>query len=274
MSEQADKIYQLLKPYGLDQEESNIYLYLLEKGSTSALGISRELGVARTKVYRILDRLIENGMVVSQVASSGFKFVASEPLKLQMELTRREGELVGLRKNLPDLVEMLETRSMAGVAGSKILYYRGQKGLSQVNWNLLNARGEFLSYEVATADAYIPQEEAEKLRKELVKRKIVIRTLTNKTLIEPFTKVVEMVENYWQVRYIPKEIVDVRMDIFIYNNIMAVCHYLEKKDVFCMEMINEPMVEMQKQIFENLWSQAKIMEIKNSNGAAEVIGSR
>ena len=90
---------------------------------------------------------------------------------------------------------MLEAKVDSGKSGSKILYYRGQEGLSQVNWNLLRAKGEYLSYEIATADTYLPQVEAEKLRQAIVEKKIMVRTMTNKTRQEPFTEVLEIVNS-------------------------------------------------------------------------------
>jgi len=271
MSGQTDNLLGLLEPFGLSQEEAKIYLELLEKRMATALGLSRSLHIGRTKVYRILDKLIEKELVIQQLDSGGFKFVASEPKQLELLLTKKEAELMSLKKTLPQVVGMLQTKVDSGKSGSKILYYRGQEGLSQVNWNMLRTKGEFLSYEVATADAYISQGEAEKLRQEIVRKKIMVRTLTNRTHQKPYTKVVEMVKNWWQLRHIPKSVLEIRADVFIYNNVYAVCNFLDGGDVFCFEIYNENVAQMQREIFEELWKKAKLMSITDQKGGMKLV---
>lgn len=64
MSEQTDSLILLLKPFGITSEEIKIYLNLLEENTLSALSISRNLHISRTKVYRLLDKLIEKQLVI------------------------------------------------------------------------------------------------------------------------------------------------------------------------------------------------------------------
>ena len=97
---QTDSLSALLLPFGLNDEEASIYLYLLEKRVSTALNISRNLHIGRTKVYRILDKLINKQLVVQRVDSAGFKFVANDPEQLNLLLSKQKGELAGLRKSL------------------------------------------------------------------------------------------------------------------------------------------------------------------------------
>jgi sugar-specific transcriptional regulator TrmB len=256
MSDQTDNLIFLLKPFGLTEEESKIYLNLLKNNSSTALSISRNINMGRTKVYRILDKLIEKQLVAQQFDGVGFKFKANHPSKLEFILDKKETELSSLRKSLPETLSTLESHINIDHPESQVLYYRGQEGLSQVNWNLLKADGEFLSYEVENANAYLPFTEAEKLRKELINKKIIVRTLTNKAKIDKFTQIDQEVDKLWQAHFISPKTLTIRADIFIYNDIFTICHYLENNDIFCLEIKNEYLVKMQKEIFENLWSQS------------------
>lgn len=261
MSEQTDKIILLLKPFGLSSEEAEIYLKLLENNELSALEISRDLHIGRTKVYRILDKLIEKQLVIQKLESSGFKFGACDPSQLGLLLSKQEGELEILKNSLPEVLNILKKRVGIEGPGSQVFYYRGKEGLLQVNWNLLNAKGEFLSYEVSNAEAYMPRGEAEKLRQELVKRRIYTRTLTN-IKNSKISSDVEELEKFYDIRFLDEKILKIRADIFIYNDIFAICHYLDDGDIFCLEMQNEYLVKMQKEIFENLWRQAEEIKTK------------
>lgn len=270
MSNQTDNLLGILEPFGLSQEESKIYLELLEKKISTALSLSRNLHIGRTKVYRILDKLIEKELVVQQLDSGGFKFTANDPNQLSLLLTKKESELISLQKNLPQVIKILQSKVDSGKSGSRILYYRGQEGLSQVNWNLLKAKGEFLSYEVSTASAYLPQVEAEKLRQAIVEKKIFVRTLTNKTAQEPYTEITELVKHWWQLKYISPKKLQIRADVFIYNDVYAVCNYLDTGDVFCFEIYNEHMAQMQREIFEQLWTEATAMKAVGDKGEMKI----
>lgn len=270
MFTQTDNLSVLLEPFGISDEEARIYLYLLEKRISTALHISRNLHIGRTKVYRILDKLIDKELVVQRVDSAGFKFVANDPQQLNILLSKKEGELISLRKSLPDILGLLKNKTGSSQPGSQIIYFRGKNGLSQVNWNLLRAKDELLSYEVNTANVYLSFREAEKLRRQLVDNKILTRTITNKKNIDPFTEVVAMVKHWWKIRHIDIGILDIQTDVFIYNDIFSVCHYLENKDIFCFEMRNLQLATMHKQLFNNLWTQAEKMTIVNDQGKAEL----
>jgi predicted transcriptional regulator len=270
MSERTDRLIQQLQPFDLNRDEAAIYLTLLEHGQLSVLSISRKIHMGRTKVYRLLDTLKEKELVIQKHDERGFKFVAAEPEMLERQVKRRLDHIEGLHAQLNELVPRLRETMADGTPGSEVRYYRGVRGLSQVNWNLLNARGEFVSFEVTQANAYMEEHEAEKLRQELVDAKIKTRTITNARHIKPFTKVHEMVQDWWEIRYIPERELAIRADVFVYNNIYAICHYLEKGDVFCVEMENEYLAAMQKQLFEVAWGQATPLRIIGDEGEARV----
>jgi predicted transcriptional regulator len=271
MSERTDKVISLLEPFGISVDEARVYLELLEKGTATALQVSRNIGIGRTKVYRILDKLIEFQLVTQKYQESGFAFVANDPAQFKMLLSKREGEVVALKYMLPDLVASLNAHSGRGKPGSEVLYYKGKRGLTQVNFNLLKAKGEFLSYEVGTADVYMDHHEAEELRRELVQKRILVRTLTNVSHIEPFTEVSELVKQWWEIKYIDPKILTIKTDVFIYNHVYAMCHYLDKKDVFCLEMHNAYMAQMQREMFEVMWEVGEEMEIVSDKGEARVL---
>ncbi len=267
MSEQTDKLIRSLEPYGLSPDEAIIYLDLLENSTSSALSISRRIHIGRTKVYRLLDMLIAKELVIQKFNETGLTFVADSPSQLEFLLTKREGELSTLRTNLPRVIEGLERETQIGMKGSQVLYYRGQKGLSQVNWHLLRAKGEFLSYEVDNAEAYLPKQEAEVLRARIVQENIRIRTFTNLTYMPSFTAVSGIV-NLWEIRHVDPTVLKISSDIFIYNNVYTVVNYLSKKDVFCVEIYNEQLATMQKAMFEDMWGRAKPLKILNEHGEA------
>ncbi|MFC1780258.1 helix-turn-helix domain-containing protein, partial [Patescibacteria group bacterium] len=139
MSKQTDKLSRLLKPFGLNEEESSIYLVLLEKGTNSALEISRLLHMGRTKVYRILEKLTEKNLINEIMDESGKKFEASSIDKLEMMIGEKENELEKLKESKDEIFKELEFFKGKKSKKSKTLYYSGLNGLKQITWNSLKA---------------------------------------------------------------------------------------------------------------------------------------
>jgi sugar-specific transcriptional regulator TrmB len=274
MSEQADTIINSLKDFSLTKDEAKIYLVLLENGRLSVLQISRLTNIGRTKVYRLLDSLLNKDLVTQEVGENGLKYVASEPGKLEQILDAKASRLIALKEGLPRLKSSLEQITGTGSGSSKIRYYKGQKGLDRVNFHILRAKKELLTFEVTNADAYLPHDRAEYLRQRLTEEKITIRTITNITEQKSFTSVKEMVRNYWQISYIDPKEFEIKADVFIYNQVYAMCHYLKKGDIFCLEIYNDQLAAMQKQIFEFLWNQAKPLTILNDQGKAKLSSNK
>jgi len=59
----VDELVKILQNYGMNKEESQIYVHLLVQGPKGAGAIAKRLGINRVKVYRILKRLEGKGMV-------------------------------------------------------------------------------------------------------------------------------------------------------------------------------------------------------------------
>ena len=112
-----DTIVKLLRTYGLDREEARIYLYMIENGASTALNMSKELHIGRTKVYRILDKLNSKQLVQYQLNDRGLKFGASHPHKLEQLITEKINQAQNLKQELPDLLTHLN--NLTQNAGSK-----------------------------------------------------------------------------------------------------------------------------------------------------------
>ena len=270
MSDQTDNYISLLKPYDLSEEESRVYLFLLGTGFSTALNISRKLHLGRTKVYRLLDTLKKKQLVEFQVLERGMRFGATHPSKLQHLITEQEQKLEALKKNLPDLVSNLSHIIPQKNSDSKVLYYQGVEGLKQVSYNLTKAKDLVRVLEMEHLDAFLPEDFSENLRKEFVKHQITIHDLTNKTAFPAFTKVTELIKNYSQFRYINPKLLTINFEVLIYNDVYATYTYKDN-EIFCVEIYNSQLAQMQKQLFDYIWSQAKPMKFVDEFGTAEVI---
>ncbi|HUW21483.1 MAG TPA: helix-turn-helix domain-containing protein [Candidatus Bathyarchaeia archaeon] len=269
MSDKSDNLISLIMPLGINQDEARVYLYLLEKGTKTALQLSRDLHIARTRVYRILDKLIEKGLVSQKLEDTGKRFLANSYHQLNLLLKQREHEVQALRESIPVIFKELEKLAASGKEPSHVLYYSGVKGLKQVTWNSLKAKDELLIYEIADMAAFLNYGFCEKVREEYVRRKIYIRELTNLSHLPAWTKIKDLVKNYWQVRYIDSRELPIKFEVLVYNDVYAMYNYQED-DIFCIEVYNRDLADMQKRLFNFAWKRALKIKILNNEGEAQL----
>ncbi len=121
-----------LKKLGLTEGEARAYLALLKLGTVTVGPIVKESGIAYSKVYEVLKRLIEKGLAGYIIKEKTKYFQAVEPNRLVDFLEKKEKEierdkdilkkilpnLKGVTKNIPEE----EASIFIGIKGLKTAY--------------------------------------------------------------------------------------------------------------------------------------------------------
>lgn len=270
MSGSADNIRQLLSPFGLSIEESDIYLQLLEKGFLSALKISHETGLARTKVYRVLDKLIEKRLVEQKLDGSGMRFGATDPGKFKQLVTEKEHAVASLKESLPDLLTKLEAIAARKSNDTKVLYYKGVEGLKQITYNSTRAKDTLRIYETSNdMSDFLPQDFSEEMRRLFVRNKVHIQQLTWNKYTSNYTEVSEMVTDFHETRYLGPESLKMKSEVLIYNDVYVMYNPVGP-DLFGVEIYNADLANMQRQLFDMTWAGAKKMKKIDQRGAVSL----
>lgn len=270
MSDQTDKLHKDLRELGLTDEEAQLYLYINKNNPSTALRSSKDLHIGRTKVYRILDKLMSLGLVAQNLQDRGFVFEVTPISNLNALLTKKELELNKLRISIPSIIEQLNSITKETNSTQKVRYYKGLEGLHQATWNSLKANKYIRIFEKeATMDAFTDKDFSEEVRKELVKRRIHVMQLTNLTQIQNYTNVTTLVEKYWSLRHIKPRQLTIKFETIIYNNTVALYDF-DRKEPYCVEIEDTCLANMQKQLFDFVWNFAQPMIITSKHGAAKV----
>lgn len=268
MSKKVDTT-NLLKPFGLAEEETRIYLHLLAKGVKSAVELSRELKMARTNVYRYLEKLIDKSLVQQKLTKQGRTFRASPYRQLELLVLEKKQEVDFLKKVSPIVFQELASLQRIRQEKTKILYYEGLDGLKQITWNTTEAKGELFIFEIADMSAFLDYGISEEVRREFVRNQVAIKELTNLRRVPAWTKVEELVKKYWQIRYLDPKELKMESELVIYNDVYAVYGF-QGEEIWGIEIYNERLARMQKQLFQFMWEKAKPMKI-GRGGAARLI---
>ncbi|EKD48276.1 MAG: transcriptional regulator TrmB [uncultured bacterium] len=128
-----------LEDLGLTEEESKVYLALLELGSSYVSVIAKKAGVHRVSCYHTLGNLVDKGLV-STFTKNRMKFFAIENPKILVN--KLEEKYAKAKKLLPELLSITNTL----VYKPKIQYYEGLEGVKNIFEETLNADKELLGY--------------------------------------------------------------------------------------------------------------------------------
>lgn len=124
-----DNLKILLKEYGLDDNETKVFLFLVGNKELTAYAIAKEIKIHRSTCYDVLERLISKGFV-SQIEKNGNKcHSANEISKVISQIKDKEALLLSLMPELQKLEKIQET---------KIKFLEGTEGQKQFNFNLFH----------------------------------------------------------------------------------------------------------------------------------------
>ena len=85
---------------GLTKHQAKIYLFLLEHGQAAPPEISKKLALTRSNAYKILDSLVELGLVSRTEIKKKFVYHAEDPIALANLLADERNRVISLEQSV------------------------------------------------------------------------------------------------------------------------------------------------------------------------------
>lgn len=239
---------------GLDKDESDVFVCLIQNGILTPLELSRKTGIDRSKVYRRLEDLSLRGLVEEIVDQKRKKFKVVETGRLEQYVKDKEKEINSLNKLFPLVSTVINKRTGLDQPGTKVLFYRGKEGIKQLIWNNLRAKKVVLGYSYILIREVVGEEFEKKWRDEFVRRKLVLKDIYSDIFVSNLSRSSNIVfpSANFTSKYIPSNKLSINHYIDIYNNVVAYFDYHEDQ-IFGVEIYNQKIADLQKQIFRILW---------------------
>lgn len=245
------------------EEEAKLYLVLHEKGALTLPEASRESGVDRAKLYRIIHQLVKKGLIEEIPEYKHRKIKATDIGTIDMLVKQRELENKMLSNSFPTFMESMKSLTIP-LNESKVIYYKGVEGMRQLIWNILRSKEEYhRCYSYCFWDYILGKSFILKLNAGMLERNFKIRDIYSDQYVE-FKKdwlakglgkpVGDW--NFWDSRYISEKIVTVNNNMDIYNDVVAY-YYWQGNEMFGVEIYNERVAKFEKQMFDVLWEKTK-----------------
>lgn len=118
------KIIDNLVKYGLNKEESTVYVDVVKNSDSTAFAVHKRLGMPKTSVYHILDALKAKGLIEIWKKNNVSYYSAESPKRLLYNLEEKAEIARDLISELTNLRESRQTDS--------VFMYEGEEGLKKV----------------------------------------------------------------------------------------------------------------------------------------------
>jgi sugar-specific transcriptional regulator TrmB len=245
---------------GLETEIADIYLALYSYGPQNISELARHSGVERTRIYRLIDALMETSLIEVETQTKRGIIKAAPITNLHILINQREQELKNLQDEL-GLIEQVLARNSLSSPSTRVQFYQGPQGIRQMHWNELNATSEILGYSNRILEEATGKKYMERWTDEFVKRKLTSRLLVNEDFVQSWTQGRRSIGTGRRVkgidyRLIAPEQFKLTHLCTIYDAVVSY-HHQKDGEVFGVEIYNQDIADSQRQFFELLWGKSQ-----------------
>ena len=259
----------ILKKFGLSKEESEVYIHLLSNGKKTLSEIRKDWKTGHTKVNTTI-ALLKTKSLVYEVRNETGRYICASNPEILSKLLNKEKENIAITKSLfEEQYESLHALSYVHTKESKVLNLVGIEGLKQVMWNSAQAKDSLRLMELSAMSEYLDFGFYEKIREQYVQTGIKSYELTNSEIMDNWTDITKYVKN-WEARFLDPIILEIKFETMIYNDIVAIYSH-SNNEIFCIEIHNEKLARMQKQLFNFIWKRAQKMKVVDKEHGKSVV---
>lgn len=243
-------INNILMKIGLTEGEIQVYLALLETGQTATGKITEKAKIASSKVYEVLQRLIDKGLASYVVINGVRHYDATPPDRLFDFLEEKKDNLTRAQKEINKILPELNAKRNKIEERNMTLVYTGEQGPKIALKEALEAgkkKEELLGFGT-DEDPFLVHYpfELEKHFKDQKKYKVKWKMLFSGGFQSP--------NPLAEIRYLPKGFT-APIRTFVYGNKVAIIDFHKPFTTIIIE--NKEVAESYRKHFYFLWNIAK-----------------
>ncbi|MAG48096.1 hypothetical protein CL617_05825 [archaeon] len=170
----------------LTEGESKVYQALIEIGESSVGNILKISGVSHSKIYDILKRLSEKGLVSSINKNGKQYFSPSEPSTLSAIIDDEKNKLNNIEKDMGVVIKILKSRKNISTPTNMLNSFEGIKGMKTILEKILSKLNKNDNVLILGSPKKIGEEAGGYLKdwqKRRVKKNSICKIITNKDAV-------------------------------------------------------------------------------------------
>lgn len=234
-----------LRELGLTDGEIKVFLALFDLGLSTKTPIAKKSKVSQSKVYEILDRLIEKGLVSEILKNNVKHFQAELPSRLKDYLNNKKKKLEFQEKIVQDLIPQLEMKRRKKEGEYSAVVFKGVEGIKTALREMLDEGNEFLAMGVRSSKKEVYNRAILHWHNKRIKKKINARVIFSEKgdYLEKYKKM-----KFTKIKYLP----DITPSaVGILGERVIICTFEEELN--CLLIKSKDVSDSFKQFFESLW---------------------
>jgi sugar-specific transcriptional regulator TrmB len=259
MSNDISPMHEYFAKLGLEPDIAEIYLTLNAYGAQSLLQLSRNAAIERTRLYRLIDTLVDCHLIEIETHYKRKIYKAAPISNLQVLLSRREQELRDLRVDLHHLQNNFQPSSISSPL-THVQFYKGAEGVKQMLWNQTKAKTENLSILYENMQHKTNSAFFERWVDRSNQQELKFRSIVGDYFLSTQRKWYSSHDNeklkFWEGRYIDNAVYPITHSTNVYDNVVAYFNWRDG-EVFGIEVYNQEVADAQRQFFEILWDKSQ-----------------
>lgn len=124
--------HQILKQVGLTDLQITAYEHLLDNGPTPPPALARKLKLTRTNAYKVLDQLVEIGLISRTEINKKYVYKAEDPIALASIVAEERNRVLELENNVKESVRALRQTYQKTAASSEVQTYAGNSAVKSL----------------------------------------------------------------------------------------------------------------------------------------------
>lgn len=244
---------------GFEPEIANIYLALYAEGPQTISALARSSKVERTKIYRLIDVLMEANLIEVESHYKRGVIKAAPISNLHILISQKEQELKSLQDTLELIQQVLSRNSLSNPA-TRVQFYSGIEGLRQMQWNQTSAKSELLAIRHEPLETTLGKTFTTRWADAINQAGLSLRLACTpdfdaKNHAWYKKENVPEVLNNIRTKVIDPATFLIKQNTDIWDDVVAYYNWKDG-DIYGVEMYNQDIADMQRTFFETLWQQA------------------
>lgn len=237
-----------LTDIGLSENESKVYMALIENGSLPVNRIYEETGVHRRNIYDVLNKLISKGLATFVLENRKKVFQATSPKRIMMFLDEQKKIVEEKKKIARKILPRLERKFQNRTSSIEAEIHRGYEGIKSVWEDTLNYKEVMIigsgGFGYHRMPRYWISFNKKRLKLCIKWKQLAIESLRNSLMIK---------EKLIETKFLPKELTGPPNVIWIYGNKVTNILWLETTPI-AFVVHDKEIAESYRKYFNFLWN--------------------
>lgn len=241
-----------LKKIGLTGGEIRVYLALFDLGLSTKTPIAKKSEISQSKVYEVLDRLKQKGLVAQIIKNNIKHYQAELPSRLQDYVDAKKENLMKQEQAVKEIIPFLQAKQKANEEEYSAVVLESAEGLITSLREMLEQAGkgeEYLAMGIQTSKGQTYNDVLLNWHNQRIKRKISSRLIFSDRLgyHKNYTKM-----PLTKIKFLEKI---TPSSVGILGNKMVIATFGDKTNFLL--ITSKQVTDSFREFFESLWKQAK-----------------